>query len=141
MFKKILLPIDLAEPEMTKRSIEEGVALASAFKSELRLVNVQSLVPVAFLDYVPEDFDSQIRAGIEKEITAIAAKINYTPELVSTLVLFGPVYHKVLAEADEWGADLIILCSHRPSMARFLIGSNAQTIVRHAKCSVLVVRP
>jgi universal stress protein F len=45
-----------------------------------------------------------------------------------------------LAEADEWGSDIIILCSHRPTMAAYLIGSNAKTIVRHAKCSVLVVR-
>jgi nucleotide-binding universal stress UspA family protein len=125
---------------MTKRAIEEAEPLAKAFDSELRLVNVQSLVPVAFLDYVPEDFDSEIRRGIEQEIAGIAANIDYPPERISTVVLFGPIYHNVLAEAEDWGADVIILCSHRPEMARFLIGSNAGAIVRHAKCSVVVVR-
>jgi nucleotide-binding universal stress UspA family protein len=33
-----------------------------------------------------------------------------------------------------------VIGSHRPSMAIYLIGSNAARIVRHAKCSVLVVR-
>jgi hypothetical protein len=51
------------------------------------------------------------------------------------------VYHEVLAEADAWGADLIIVGSHSPSMGTYLLGSNAQKIVRHANCSVLVVRP
>ena len=45
-----------------------------------------------------------------------------------------------LAEAEDWGADLIVVGSHRPTMATYLLGSNAKTIVRHAKCSVLVVR-
>ena len=140
MFRKILLPIDLTEAEMTKQAIDEAVPLARAFDGELRLVNVQSLVPLDYLDYVPEDFDSNIRLGIERQIASIAAGIDYPTERVSTAVLFGPVYHKVLAEAEHWGADAIVLCSHRPGMARFLIGSNAGTIVRHATCSVFVVR-
>lgn len=140
MFRKILLPIDLTEPVMTKQAIAEAATLARAFDGELRLVNVQSLVPVAFMDYVPEDFDNEIRRGIEKEIAAIADKIDYPRERVSTVVAFGPVYQKVLAEAADWGADVIILGSHRPGMDRFLIGSNASAIVQHAKCSVVVVR-
>ncbi|TPQ46867.1 universal stress protein UspA, partial [Prosthecomicrobium hirschii] len=34
----------------------------------------------------------------------------------------------------------IVVSSHRPSMATYLIGSNAAKIVRHAPCSVMVVR-
>jgi nucleotide-binding universal stress UspA family protein len=34
----------------------------------------------------------------------------------------------------------VVIGSHRPTMATFLLGSNASTIVRHARCSVLVVR-
>jgi universal stress protein F len=140
MFKKILLPIDLAEPKMTASAISRAGTLAKCFESELRLVSVQSLVPIAFLDYVSGDFDGEIRRGLEKEIADIAAKIDCPRERVSTIVLFGPIYHKVLDEAKDWGADVIILCSHRPEMARFLIGSNASAIVRHANCSVVVIR-
>lgn len=140
MYRKILLPIDITESAMTDRAIAVAQRLAKPFDSEMRLVNVQSLLPIAFLDYVPENFDLQVRRGLEKEMATVAAKIDCTPERLSTVVLFGPVYQRVLAEAEEWGADLIILCSHRPGMDRFLIGSNATTIVNHARCSVLVVR-
>ncbi len=140
MYRKILLPIDITESAMTDRAIAVAQRLAKPFDSEMRLVNVQSLLPIAFLDYVPENFDLQVRRGLEKEMATVAAKIDCAPERVSTIVLFGPVYQRVLAEAEEWGADLIVLCSHRPGMDRFLIGSNAATIVNHAQCSVLVVR-
>lgn len=141
MLGKILLPIDLAEAEMTRLALDGARVLAQAFHSELRLVNVRSVVPIAFLDYVPEDFDRQIRDGIEKEMAAFADEIGYARERVSTKVLFGPIHHMILAEAEDWGADMILLCSHRPGMARFLMGSTASAIVQRAKCSVWVVRP
>jgi universal stress protein F len=140
MFKKILAPIDLTEPEMTKTGINEAVALAKSNNADLRLINVQTLVPVAFIDYVPPNFDVRLRETTEKDISEAAKAIDYPEHRVSTVVRFGPIYSEVLAEAEQWGADLIVICSHRPTMATYLIGSNAKTIVRHAKCSVLVVR-
>jgi nucleotide-binding universal stress UspA family protein len=56
------------------------------------------------------------------------------------MVRLGSVYGEVLAEAEAIGADLVVVGSHRPSMATYLLGSNASTIVRHARSSVLVVR-
>jgi universal stress protein F len=140
MFEKILIPIDLNEAAMIKPAIDAARSLAQISNSELRLVSVQSLVPIDFLDYVPQDFDSQIRGGLEQEIAAIAGEVDYPADRISTVVLFGPVHHKVLAEAEEWGADMIVVSSHRPGMDRFLIGSTASAIVQHAKCSVLVMR-
>jgi universal stress protein F len=53
---------------------------------------------------------------------------------------FGGTYPEIPAEADEWGADLIVIGSHRPAMSTYLLGSTAKSVVRHATCSVLVVR-
>jgi nucleotide-binding universal stress UspA family protein len=61
--------------------------------------------------------------------------------LFSHAVRMGAVSDEVLSEAEIWGADLIIIGSHSPSMSTYLLGSNAQKIVRYANCSVLVVRP
>lgn len=141
MFKRILLPIDLTESEMTARAVARAAPLAAAWDSDIRVVNVQSLLPIKFLDYAPKNFDAEIRRGLAEEIAAVAAQLNRPAGRISTTVRFGPVYQNVLAEADDWSADLIILCSHRPGMDRFLIGSNASAMVRHANCSVLVLRP
>jgi nucleotide-binding universal stress UspA family protein len=140
MYKKILVPLDLSEDDMRWRACAAALALANAFGSELRLLNVQPLVPIAFMDYVPPNFDDQLRETTEAELAEFAAKLDYPKERVSTALRFGAVYPEVLAEAEDWGADLIVVGSHRPSMATYLLGSNAKTIVRHAKCSVLVAR-
>jgi len=144
MLRKLLVPIDLVEPEFVKRATEEAQRLAKPFDSEVRLVNVQSLVPIRFLDYVPEDFDKGLetnaREALEAEMADLAAKIDLPQGRVSSTVLFGPVHHVILEEAERWGADLILISSHRPGMERFLIGSTASAIVRQAKCSVLVLR-
>jgi nucleotide-binding universal stress UspA family protein len=92
------------------------------------------------LDYVAENFDAEVKLGLEKEVAAYAAKCELPEGRISTAVLFGPVYQKILEEAEKWGADVIIVGSHRPGAERFLIGSNASAVVRHATCSVLVVR-
>jgi nucleotide-binding universal stress UspA family protein len=42
--------------------------------------------------------------------------------------------------AEEKGADLIIIASHRPGLKDYFLGSTAAKVVRHAKCSVLVIR-
>ena len=125
MLRKLLLPIDLTEPVFATRAVLEAQRLATAFDSEVRLVNVQSLVPLRFVDYVPEDFEKHVRAALEAELAALAGRIDRPKDRVSSAVLFGPVHDRVLDEAESWGADLIVISSHRPGMDRFLIGSVA----------------
>ncbi len=140
MYHKILVPIDLSEPEMSEKGKAAAIELAKMGKAQIRLVNIQAMTPLTFMDYVPADFDAQLRSNTEAELAKTAASLEYPKELVSTALRMGSVYVEVLAEAEEWGADLIVIGSHRPSMSTYLLGSNAKTIVRHAKCSVLVAR-
>jgi nucleotide-binding universal stress UspA family protein len=140
MFRKILAPVDLIETEMTKLGLSEALTLARQSAGNLRLLNVQSFLPTAYADYVPTNLGDELRQAAEKEIASLAEALDYPPERISSALRFGVIYQEVLSEADEWGADLIVLGSHRPSMATYLIGSNASIVVRHADCSVLVVR-
>jgi nucleotide-binding universal stress UspA family protein len=140
LFKTILVPVDLAELEVAKPAIEKAAALAEQSGGALRLVNVQSLLPATFMDYVPAGFDAAQEAKARAELDRLVAAVPLPKERVSAVVRIGGVYPEILAEADEFGADLIVIGSHRPAMATYLLGSNAKTVVRHAKCSVLVVR-
>jgi len=141
MYKKILVAVDISEADVTQLALDAAVALAKVeHDAQLRLINVQPLVPVAFIDYIPPNFDEEMREATEKDLAGLCGKISYPAERVSSIVRFGAVYPEVLDEAEEWDADLIVVSSHRPTMATYLLGSNAKTIVRHAKCSVLVVR-
>ncbi len=140
MFRRIILAVDLAESSPTPRGLDRALELATMSQGELRLVNVQPLLPATFMEYVPADFDAEQETHARNSLAAIAAKIDAPNVKVSTAVTSGGVYHELLREAKEWNADLVVVGSHRPVMSDYLLGSNAKTIVRHAQCSVLVVR-
>jgi nucleotide-binding universal stress UspA family protein len=140
MYRRILLAVDLADEAENPRGLAEALELANLSRGELRLVNVQPLLPATFMEYVPADFDAEQERRAQEALAEVAAKIPLPAERLSTAVASGGVYHELLREATEWGADLIVVGSHRPVMSDYLLGSNAKTIVRHAQCSVLVVR-
>jgi nucleotide-binding universal stress UspA family protein len=60
---------------------------------------------------------------------------------VKTRVVEAEIRTGILDAATEWQADLIVLGSHgRRGLSRFMLGSVAESVARHAPCSVLIVR-
>jgi nucleotide-binding universal stress UspA family protein len=140
MYKQILVPVDLADTDLAKPAIEHAVELARGSGGAVRLVNVQPLTPVMLAEYVPDDFEAQQRRSSQEALGIIAGECGLAPAQVSFTVRQGGIYHEVLEEAKEIGADLIVMSSHRPQMRTYFLGSNAGHVVRYAPCSVLVVR-
>jgi nucleotide-binding universal stress UspA family protein len=140
MFKTILVPVDLGEIDAARPALDKAVELASASEGSIRLVYVRAIVPVTYMEFMPPAFDQEQQDEAEKRLAKLAASVKLPAERVSAVVRLGSVYGEVLDEAERTGADLIVIGSHRPSMATYLLGSNAATVVRHARCSVLVVR-
>ena len=140
MYKRIILAVDLADTSSAPKGLEQALELTKLGGGGLRLVNVQPVVPATFMEYVPADFDMEQAKRAQEALDAIIASIDLPAERKSAVTRAGGIYHELLEEAADWGADLIVVGSHRPVMSDYLLGSNAKTIVRHAQCSVLVVR-
>ena len=140
MYKKILVPVDLTEPQFAKPAVDAAVELALASGGEVRIVNVLPMTPVMLAEYVPADFDTQQRQTSEEALAIVARESDIEPARVSYVVRQGGIYHEILEEAAAIKADLIVMTSHRPAMRTYFLGSNAGHVVRYAKCSVLVVR-
>ncbi|MCG6122523.1 MAG: universal stress protein [Microvirga sp.] len=140
MYKTILAPVDLVDTEAASPALERAVALAALNGGSVRLIYIRSIMPVTYMEFVPPSFDEEQQREAEEGLSRIAAGLDLPEERVSSVVRLGSIYHEVLDEADKCAADLIVVGSHRPSMSTYLLGSNATTIVRHARISVLVVR-
>jgi nucleotide-binding universal stress UspA family protein len=143
MYKKILVPIDLGDPELSKSAIATAVMMARLAEGTIRVINVLPLTPVMLAEYVPPDFEVQQRKAAEDALAIVAGEIGLPPGRVSTTVRQGGIYQEILEEATDIGADLIVMSSHRPykhAVRTYFLGSNAGHVVRYAKCSVLVVR-
>ena len=83
----------------------------------------------------------QRRCQGEELVSRAAQQLRTAGFETSTAVRDGDARHAILDAAVEWGPDLIVVGSHgRTGMDRFLLGSVSESIVRHAPCSVQVVR-
>lgn len=140
MFKKLLVPVDLSDMPMMKASLDAAKSLAAVWGSEVRLAYIMPFVPSSYLEYVPADFDRSEKERAQAELTALGEALSLAPGKVSTVIRQGGVYHEVLSEAGEAHCDLILVSSHWPTLVTYLTGSHATNIVRHANCSVLVLR-
>ena len=140
MYRNILLPVDLAEATSWEGALPAATSLCRCFGATLTLATI---VPDARLmleaQWSPIRFDEMLDVARAK-LSLLANTIEGVGQ-VGLEVETGGIYASILAIAERRGADLIVLASHRPAMRDYLLGSNAGRVVRHAKCSVLVVRP
>jgi nucleotide-binding universal stress UspA family protein len=143
MFKQILVPVDLSDPELAKPALATAVMMANQSGGTVRLINIMPLTPVMLAEYVPPDFEAQQRKSAEEALAIVTKETGLDPSRVSATVRQGGVHQEILEEANAIKADLIVMTSHRPqrpAVRTYFLGSNAGHVVRYAKCSVLVVR-
>ena len=89
MFKHILVPIDLGEPELAKPAIETAVTLARASGGSVRLLNVLPVIPVMLSEYVPTDFLEQQQTTTREALDIIARESGLDIGKMSTVVRQG----------------------------------------------------
>ncbi len=140
MYQRILLPVDLADPNLAKPALETAVMFAKNNGGSVRLINVLPVTPPMLIEYVPEDFDLQQRRSAEEALSIIAGEMGPQLGKVTSVVRQGGTYQEILEEAKEIGADLIVMSSHRVGARTYFLGSVAGHVVRYAHCSVMVVR-
>jgi nucleotide-binding universal stress UspA family protein len=89
--------------------------------------------------YAPE-LDDQKKPAHEL-VEQIASELRGGGFKVDAAVEVGDIRERIIDAAEEWGADLIVVGSHgRSGIPRFLLGSVAEFVARHAECSVEIVR-
>lgn len=140
MYKNILVPIDLSDGGSSARALPVALALARTFGARIHATTVvRDIDAIWTSQYSLMNYESMIsQAAID--LARIVAENVPDDLVVESRVGQGSVYAEILRIAGDIGADLIVLMSHRPEMKDYLIGTNAARVVRHARCSVLVVR-
>jgi nucleotide-binding universal stress UspA family protein len=89
--------------------------------------------------YAPE-LESQKKPAHEL-VGRIATLLRSSGFKADTAVEVGDVRESVIDAAAAWNADLVVVGSHgQRGLRRFLLGSVAEFVARHARCSVEIVR-
>ena len=112
MYQSILVPVEMSNAQASQATIE-WCKSSGRENAQITLLHVFEEIPSWAATNLP-DVHAQVRVG--------------------------HAYKTILDTAEEIGADLIIVASHQPGLQDYFLGSTAAKVVRHARCSVLVMR-
>jgi len=133
---KVLIPLDLlGDAAAAKAAAARPWPPATSFC----LLNISvAMYPPLVVPRVFEDSKTKILQQLDRA----AEPLKKAGWNVRTEVLDGSPRRTINAFAREWRADLVMVGSHeRSPLARLCLGSTAQSVMRHAPCSVEIVRP
>lgn len=137
--KRILVPTDFSES--ANQAVKFALNLASKNRGEVMLLHVVDLPAIdpTFLNptaYLDTEFTANLSANAKKQFEKIKSK---NPEAnLTTTIEFGNPTMAILRASEDWKADGIIMgTTGATGLKEFLIGSNAEKIVRNSKVPVI----
>lgn len=142
---KILIAID--DSEFSQAAIQSVIERSWPANTEVRVLNVVEppslLMERQMAPYDPE-FEAVWKALREQAkvlVTQAAEKLRAAKLNVSAALVEGDPKSRIIDAANDWNADLVVLGSHgRKGLNRFLMGSVSERVMRHARCSVEIIR-
>jgi len=141
MFQRILVSVDLDSAFDWDRTYPTAVTLAQQWSARLDVMTVAPSFGMSIVgQFFPNGYERQMARVMMDNLKAKADAGLPEGIAVNHLVGEGNVYEAVLAMAEQRKIDLIVIGAHRPELRDYLLGPNAARVVRHATCSVLVVR-
>ncbi len=145
--KNILCPVDFSKHGAD--ALNMATQLASINQASVHLLhiiprmnnydfNMTTFVP--YMDEWNAEAKKDSKAKMDKLVADLAGK--YPAMKVSTEIkVAGDTDEAILAVATKKKSDLIVLGSHgRRGLDRVLMGSVAESVLRHAKCAVIVYK-
>jgi nucleotide-binding universal stress UspA family protein len=141
MYRNVLVPIDLSDEHSWRKALPTAVALCQTFQARLHAIAVLPDFGLPIVgQFFPDGYEDKVRQQAARQLKALVAE--QVPDGVPTrrIIAEGKIYLEILKAAQTIKADLIVMGSHHPELKDYLLGPNAAKVVRHADCSVMVVR-
>jgi len=134
--QKILVTTDFSDD--SRAGVHYAAALAKKLNADVALLHV--IEPRSWMDQFEARKDSELvtlaRAGLAK----LAKREVGGDVTVTSSVRTGKPFHEITTAAREAATDFIVISTHgHAGVARVMLGSTAERVVRHAPCPVLIV--
>jgi nucleotide-binding universal stress UspA family protein len=137
----IIVPTDFSP--CAQEAVDYAVRLATRLDARVCIAHAY-LLPVASWEGAwafPQDVITQLEAGSRAKLESTLSKVRETLPKATARFLVGDPRESVPKLATELKADLIVMGTHgRKGLARAIMGSVTETVLRHAPCAVLAVR-
>lgn len=143
MKNSVLCAVDVSNGDEDINVIQAAGRLAAMDDAQLDVIAVvpdfgMSQVGAFFSTDHHDKMVAEAKANLNALVTkALDAEQNAK---VRHVIATGRAYEEVLGLAKKSNASLIVVGAHKADLKDYLLGPNAARIVRHATCSVYVVR-
>jgi len=140
--KKILCPTDFSGA--SRLAVDAAADIAAQYQAALLLVHVVPVVPALppnpnFVLAVPE-YERELHAEAERQLSALAARLTARKLAVHTVVGHGDAGHEIVRMAQAEAVDLIVIATHGTTgWQHVMFGSVAERVVRLARRPVLTI--
>ena len=141
--QNIIALVDLDDESSWRKALPTAIDYAQHTGARLHVLTIvpdgmYKMTVVAQL--IPEDFERKLLDDARQRLKTLIENYGTDGVELDPVVRFGSVYKTALQYARDVAADLIVVGAHKPELKDYLLGPNAGQIVRHAACSVWVVR-
>mgnify|MGYP001828369089 CR=1 FL=1 len=136
MFTKILVAVDPSHIAQGDLALNAARRLAHDSYAEITALAVLEPAPAHLTPVLAHE--AKVEAA-DRTATALRQQIGEGSE-IRVFVRHGRAAHEIIEHARENAVDCIIVASHQPGLSDYFLGSTAARVVRHAPCSVVVLR-
>ncbi len=135
MYKNILVALSL-EHGISDHALSAAHALVSK-GGKITAAHIHEPPNRQIMYYMDEGIAQK---SLQKAKARLAERLKDEAEVSSVLIESQSAGRAITEYANKRGVDCIVLASHKPGMKEFFLGSTAALVVRHAQCSVHVLR-
>lgn len=143
MTGSVLCAVDVSNGDDDMNTIQAAARLAKLDNAQLDVIAVVPDYGISQVgSFFSKDHHDKMVAEAKEHLGELVTKALDADQnaKVRHVVATGRAYDEVLSLAKKSDASLIVVGAHTSDLADYLLGPNAARIVRHAKCSVYVVR-
>ncbi len=143
MMTSILCAVDVSDNASDAKVLEQAWQLAQLRDAQLVVVTVLPDFGTSLVGgFFEPDFHARAEEAAQTQLHQVIASVlgEDADQAARHLVLTGKPYEQILQVAEKLESDLIVIGAHQPDLKDYLLGPNAARVVRHANCSVFVVR-
>ncbi|WP_321312365.1 universal stress protein [Halarcobacter sp.] len=141
MFKNILVPLHLDYIDNHEKLFAGALEVLNNEDGKLSLLYVNenrthgSVYPI-----LDDENEKHYNHDAFIELKKIAKKHSLPEDKVTFNIRDGSAHREILEEARRIKADAIVMMATKPGLGSYFISSTSERVMRHAACSVFVIR-
>ena len=146
--KKILVPYDFSK--VSEHALDLACQIADKAESEIMLLNViehptpdsyNKLMGIEFDDPMEQLYVKKMYEAVRSKLDEVIASAKYADEKISSKIQLGNPFNNIIDQIVEEQVDLLVVGTEgAEGLNEFLVGSNAEKIVRRSSCPVITVQ-